>query len=164
MALISFTVSNTEARNIQTKFGAKQKFILADEFGNKYEAGWKNPGIPPGAFVEADMEENQYGKQITNIRVKGAGGAAPAPSAGPVAATSARPAEPGFPLNPQSREISIIRQNALTNAVATLSRFPTDDDTSVADFTDKVLEIARKYADYTSGHDILKQLEGEAKP
>lgn len=163
MALISFTVSNTEARNIQTKFGAKQKFILSDEFGNKYEAGWKNPGIPPGAFVEADMEENQYGKQITNIRVKGAGGAVPAPSAGPVAASSARPAEPGFPLNPQSREISIIRQNALTNAVATVKDYMGSFDDLVV-YTDTVLTIARKYADYTSGHDILKQLEGEAKP
>ena len=161
MPTISFTVANTEAKNITTKYGAKQKFILIDEFGNKYEAGWKNPGLAPGVFVEADMEENQYGKQVTNIRVKGASATSVGTAVAAGAPTAARPAEPGFPLNPQSREISIIRQNALTNAVATLKHNNHEFDTA-EEYAHKAIEIARIYADYTSGHDLLKKLDAEA--
>jgi hypothetical protein len=71
------------------------------------------------------------------------------------------PAPAGFPLDPTSREISIIRQNALTNAVKSMenlygngSQHGLDEDT----FVEQVLGIARRYADYTSGHDLVAKL------
>jgi len=167
--MATITVANVEAKSINTKFGPKNKFIFIGADGNRYEAGWKNHGVTPGATIEANINVTKYGNELTDIRITAFGGAAsPVPSpATPYISTSAAPvravapASAGFPLDPTSREISIIRQNALTNAVKSMenlygngSQHGLDEDA----FVEQVLGIARRYADYTSGHDLVAKL------
>jgi hypothetical protein len=163
--MATITVVNVEAKSINTKFGPKNKFIFVGADGNRYEAGWKNHGVTPGATIEANINVTKYGNELTDIRITTFGGAAsPIPSPVSSPAPAVRPMAPapaGFPLDPTSREISIIRQNALTNAVKSMenlygngSQHGLDEDT----FVEQVLGIARRYADYTSGHDLVAKL------
>lgn len=172
--MTSITVANIEAKSINTKFGPKNKYVVIDVVGNRYEAGWKALGFPPGSVITGTVTPTKYGNEITGITVLSMGStptvgtAAPAPVSAPPTVSSA-PVAKGFPLDPTSREISIIRQNALTNAVKTMETLY--DGTSLVgmsteEYTDKILDVARKFADYTSGHDLLNRLasmESEVK-
>lgn len=159
--MATITVANVEAKSINTKFGPKNKYIIVGADGNRYEAGWKNPGAAPGATIEANINVTKYGNELTDIRITsfGAGGGS-VPSVSTAPAAAPRPLAPppaGFPLDPTSREISIIRQNALTNAVKSMeildhAAMTTDE------FVERTLAIARQFADYTSGHDLVAKL------
>lgn len=163
--MATIIVANVEAKSINTKFGPKNKYIIVGADGNRYEAGWKNPGATPGATIEANINVTKYGNELTDIRITsfGAGGGA-APSVSTASAPAVRavaPAPAGFPLDPQSREISIIRQNALTNAVKSMEiLYGTNmgDELTAEEFVASTLDIARRFADYTSGHDLLAKL------
>jgi hypothetical protein len=165
--MATITVVNVEAKSINTKFGPKNKFIFVGADGNRYEAGWKNHGVTPGATIEANINVTKYGNELTDIRITTFGGApSPIPSpATPYISTSAAPvravAAPsaGFPLDPTSREISIIRQNALTNAVKSMENlYGRGVEMDEGQYVERVLNIARQFADYTSGHDLVAKL------
>jgi hypothetical protein len=161
--MATITVANIEAKSINTKFGMKNKYIVVGTDGNRYEAGWKAPTYTPGSTIEANVNVTKYGNEITDIRVTsfGAGGGSVtsspvAPAAAPVRA--APPAQ-GFPLDPTSREISIIRQNALTNAVKSMENlYGINNGISREEYIETTLSIARRFADYTSGHDLVAKL------
>ena len=165
--MATITVANVEAKSINTKFGPKNKFIFIGADGNRYEAGWKNHGVTPGATIEANINVTKYGNELTDIRITAFGAAAPYPSPIPSvssapapAVRAVAPASAGFPLDPTSREISIIRQNALTNAVKSMENLYGNGQHGLDEdaFVEHVLGIARRYADYTSGHDLVAKL------
>lgn len=161
--MATITVVNVEAKSINTKFGPKNKFIFVGADGNRYEAGWKNHGVTPGAIIEANINVTKYGNELTDIRITTFGGAAsPIPSPVSAPAPAVRPMAPpsaGFPLDPTSREISIIRQNSLTNAVKSMENlYGRGVEMDEGQYVERVLNIARQFADYTSGHDLLAKL------
>jgi hypothetical protein len=161
--MATITVANVEAKSINTKFGPKNKFIFVGADGNRYEAGWKNHGVTPGATIEANINVTKYGNELTDIRITTFGGAAsPIPSPVSSPAPAVRPMAPapaGFPLDPTSREISIIRQNALTNAVKSMENlYGRGVEMDEGQYVERVLNIARQFADYTSGHDLVAKL------
>jgi hypothetical protein len=161
--MATITVVNVEAKSINTKFGPKNKFIFVGADGNRYEAGWKNHGVTPGATIEANINVTKYGNELTDIRITTFGGAAsPIPSPVSSPAPAVRPMAPapaGFPLDPTSREISIIRQNALTNAVKSMENlYGHNAEMDEGQYVERVLNIARQFADYTSGHDLVAKL------
>lgn len=164
--MATIIVANVEAKSINTKFGPKNKYIFIGADGNRYEAGWKNHGVTPGATIEANINVTKYGNELTDIRITAFGGAAPYPSPIPSvssapapAVRAVAPAPAGFPLDPQSREISIIRQNALTNAVKSMELiYGSATEMGTEAFVAGTLDIARRFADYTSGHDLLAKL------
>ena len=164
--MATIVVANIEAKSINTKFGMKNKYIVIGADGNKYEAGWKAPTYTPGSTIEANVNVTKYGNEITDVRVTsfGAGAAtvssAPAPAASSAVRAVPTASVPAFPLDPTSREISIIRQNALTNAVKSMEILygTTPDGLGNDEFVERTLGIARKFADYTSGHDLLSKL------
>lgn len=166
--MATITVANVEAKSINTKFGPKNKFIFIGADGNRYEAGWKNHGVTPGAIIEANINVTKYGNELTDIRITAFGGAAPYPSLIPISSVSSAPApavrpmappSAGFPLDPTSREISIIRQNALTNAVKSMENlYGHNAEMDEGQYVERVLNLARQFADYTSGHDLVAKL------
>ena len=162
--MATITVANVEAKSINTKFGPKNKFIFIGADGNRYEAGWKNHGVTPGATIEANINVTKYGNELTDIRITTFGGApSPIPSVSSAPTPAVRvvaPASTGFPLDPTSREISIIRQNALTNAVKSMENLYGQDNAEMDEgqYVERVLNIARQFADYTSGHDLVAKL------
>ena len=72
-----------------------------------------NCAYSEGEFVSVEVESTKWGLQVPSKR-KG-GGAAPAQQASPAPAP-ARAAKQMFPVDPNTKDHSIIRQNALTNA------------------------------------------------
>lgn len=165
--MATIVVANIEAKSINTKFGMKNKYIVIGSDGNKYEAGWKAPTYTPGSTIEANVNVTKYGNEITDVRVTsfGSGAAtvssAPAPAASSAVRSVPTASVPAFPLDPTSREISIIRQNALTNAVKSMEiLYGTNmgNELTNEEFVASTLDIARRFADYTSGHDLLSKL------
>ena len=163
------TVTAVNSRTVTTKYGAKPVFDVVVD-GTKYGYGFKDPtkaGLSVGAYIAFDFTAGKYGPDMLPGSVKvitgGTGVAAtpvaPSPRSTPTASPAASGGgwrDAGFPVPVTSEKISILRQNALTNAVKTVGDFPTNFVTSELtpnELIDHILEVARKFADYTSGRD-----------
>ena len=166
---INGVVTNIESRMVTTKYGNKPVYDVYVN-GDKYAFGFKDPtkmGITTGANIEFDFTAGRYGKDMTatTVKVLGSGTGAPAtPVAAPSrSAPTAAPAasggkfDCGFPIPVTSEKISILRQNALTNAVKAVSDFAASFGVTAELSGDEViatiLHTARAFADYTSGRD-----------
>jgi hypothetical protein len=173
--MVTGIVERVVEKTVNTKFGPKPVFDIYVN-STKYSWGWKRPssaGVTDGANISFDFEADKYGPKITDgtVKVLTAGdGTAPvkaAPSSGG-AITSNRDA--GFPVPVTSDKISILRQNALTNARELVQAYPSvfveGVDKKADDMVAKILEIASKFSDYTSGRDVeekVKKLAGKVE-
>ena len=123
------------------------------------------------------VTSNSYGPQIDpkTIRV-GAGAATPTTDAAPPAAPTAVPrsayrSDRVFPIPTTHGDMAIIRQNALTNAVATVADYIATLDASkwpdLSAWKDMVIETAYDFAKFSSGQrevEAISRLTGAGVP
>jgi len=160
------TVDRVEQRTVNTKFGPKPVYDLVIG-GTKYSWGFKNPttmGVTDGAEIEFSFTPDKYGPKIMvdGVVVKTSGTGAPVHAV----ATDAPSAKGsgtgvGFPVPVGSDKISILRQNALTNArELVMSDFDMFVDESTEDkIVAAILRIASQFSDFTSGRDIEEKVK-----
>lgn len=165
--MYSFEVAEIKERIANTRNGPKPVFDLVGTDGRKYGMAFTNPsrsGISVGTVVNANGEEDKYGIKLDpktisiGGKVTSGGAVAPAKSAG-------SPSSYGkvFPLPPTHGDTAIIRQNALTNAVATVADFiatqPTEKWPDLDKWTDMVIDTAYKFAEFSSGQREVKAIK-----
>jgi len=136
------------------------KWFMDLEDGTKVCAGFRKPAsYTVGQRLSANIEKNQWGDW--EIKAASAGGAtAPAQQSGGFKpGASGRP----FPVPKTSGEVAIIRQNALTNANALVSTMAVLDHPSLeihgGDLAELVIEIAYKFAEFSTGQREVKHVE-----
>lgn len=164
------SVTNIEVRTVTTKYGPKSNWDVYVD-GSKFNWGWKDPvksSVSKGAALSFDYTTGKYGNviDVASVRVTSAGTGAVAT---PVLTEIRTPAsgggfrDIGFPVPARSDKISILRQNALTNArelVCALPKvFGIDNSSACDDVVAVVLDVARTFADYTSGRDLEEKIE-----
>ena len=156
MATYSFEVGSINVRDVTTKFGPKKAYDLIGKDGTKYGFAFTDPsrsGISVGTVVSAQGEAGKYGITL-DAKTVVVGGAVDASHAAPKAAPAASYGKV-FPLPKTHGDTAIIRQNALTNSVATVADFiatqPTDKWPDLDTWTDMVITTAYKYAEFSSG-------------
>ncbi len=175
MSVTNFVVNSVEIKPVNTKYGMKNTYTLQTTIG-KVKYGWKDPrkaGIDAGTALEAVVNQGQYGAEIVDGTVKVISTGNPVAATPAPAITGNKPTYGGggagaagrpFPVPKTSGELAIIRQNALTNAVAVINNYGGELDAQLTldEYTDKIIEIAYKFADFTSGQREVaaaKQLE-----
>jgi len=163
MATYTLEVASINARPVTTKFGARTAFDLIAKDGTKYKFKFTNPatmGIGEGSIITATGAVGDYGIELdpksATLRPPGTAMETPAGGSGPAAATPARTyTTKPFPLPKDHGDTAIIRQNALTNAVATVADFiatqPTEKWPTIEEWQELVITTAYKYAEFSSG-------------
>lgn len=172
MATYSFEVGQINARDVTGKFGPAKAYDLIGVDGTKYSFGFKAPntmGIAVGSVVNAQGVADKYGIKLDpkTVRVGGTvDETATVPAPAKATPYSGR-AEKVFPLPTTHGDTAIIRQNALTNAVATVADFiatqPTEKWPTLDVWTDMVITTAYKFAEFSSGQrevKAMKKLQG----
>ncbi len=145
------------------------------EDGTTVEVGYKQP-YRVGEYFNRDCEMKFGSLKDVGPAAPGATVGGPSPSPKPYTALAvAAPAGRTFPVNPESPEMSIIRQNALTNArelvTSTFVHQEVMDPLADQDVRRKVLDnmvddimyVAYKFADFSSGQREVKKAHEMAK-
>ena len=166
MTVYNFEVARIDSRPVTGKFGPATVYDLVGADGTKYSYGFTNPskaGITVGTVVTGSGTSDKWGVKIDPKTVTVGGGLSASPKA---ADASAKPhggsASYGkiFPVPKTHGDTAIIRQNALTNAVATVADFiatqPTEKWPSLEEWQDMVIATALKYAEFSSGQREVK--------
>jgi hypothetical protein len=161
MSTYSFEVASINVRDVTTKFGPKKAYDLIATDGTKYGFAFTDPsrsGISVGTVVSASGTAGKYGVTLDPKTVSLGGtvnASQPAAKAAPAASYGKV-----FPLPKTHGDTAIIRQNALTNAVATVADFiatqPTEKWPDLDTWTDMVITTAYKYAEFSSGQREVK--------
>lgn len=168
MTTVTGIVERVVEKTVNTKFGPKPVFDLYVN-GTKYSWGWKRPstaGVTDGANIKFNFEADKYGMKIVegSVEVLAAGdGSAPVKKLAAVGGGSAPITgnrDAGFPVPVTSDKISILRQNALTNARELVQAYPSvfGVDKKPDEMVAKILQIASKFSDYTSGRDVEEKV------
>jgi hypothetical protein len=169
MSTYSFEVASINERTVTTKFGPKKAYDLVSTDGTRYGFAFTNParsGISVGTKVSASGEVGRFGVALDPKTVTIGGEVndmeTPAASVPKQVSYSGR-AEKVFPLPTTHGDTAIIRQNALTNAVATVADFvatqPTEKWPTLDTWTDMVIKTAYKYAEFSSGQREMKAIK-----
>lgn len=162
------TVDKVVARTVTTMRGPTSVYDVYVD-GTKYGWGFTNPtkvGVTDGAEIEFVIEASPYGPKISegSVSVKTSGtGAPPVKSAAPAprspAASSGGSRDVGFPVPVTSEKISILRQNALTNARELVAMYPSMFGAETKEqLIAAILDTARVFADYSSGRDVEEKV------
>lgn len=174
MGTYTIEVAAINERPVTTRFGEKKAYDIVATDGTKYGFAFTNParqGITVGTKFSAQGEAGRYGigldpKTVTVGVELSATATTPAANKAQ-GATSYGRAEKVFPLPPTHGDTAIIRQNALTNAVATVADFvatqPTEKWPDLDKWTDMVITTAYKYAEFSSGQREIKALNAMHK-
>ena len=159
------TVDKVIARTVNTRKGPMSVYdIIVD--GTKYQWGFSNPtkvGITDGAEIDFTFTTGAYGPKIepsaVSVKATGSGAAPVRATPTDAGATTARSGRV-FPVPATSGEIAIIRQNALTNARELVTAYPSkfNCDSDGEAMVNAILEVARAFADYTSGRDVEEKV------
>jgi hypothetical protein len=127
--------------------------------GTVLRMGFNKPKYEVGQRVVGTATTNRFG-ELEFSEVVSASTATETRTLAPA------PAGRTFPLNTTSPEMSIVRQNALTNANATVATLllnsPIDSPykfSSLSELSDWVIETAYKYAEFSSGQREVKMLK-----
>jgi len=88
--------------------------------GQEINLGFNNP-YTEGEYAEIEVESTKWGLQVPRNAGKSGGGSVPSKTpfkagSGATPRTQSAPVKQAFPVDPNSKDHSIIRQNALTNA------------------------------------------------
>jgi hypothetical protein len=167
MSTYSFEVQTINARDVTTKFGPKKAYDLIAADGTKYGFGFTDPtrsGIAAGSVVSATGSVGKFGVTLDPKTVTVGGSVNASATQPPPKATGyASRGEKVFPLPTTHGDTAIIRQNALTNSVATVADFiatqPTEKWPSLDEWTDMVITTAYKYAEFSSGQREVKAMK-----
>lgn len=168
MSTASFKVEQIDSRTVTTKYGPKNTYTLVGSDGNKYSFPFTDPaksGISVGTVVSGPVKSTKFGFELDPKTVTVGGevveGASPAPVR-PSTGSYGRPEKP-FPLPKTHGDTAIIRQNALTNAVATVADFvatrPTEEWPDLDKWTEMVITTAYKYAEFSSGQREVERIK-----
>jgi hypothetical protein len=141
--------------------------------GTVLKMGFNKPVYEVGQRIMGTATTNKFGDVEFNpggVAPKGATTATAARSVSAPAASGGR----SFPVGKTSPEMSIIRQNSLTNANATMRALLTDRSVEAMGFTDAdgaldmdavkawVLDLAYHYTEFSSGQREVKMVEAMA--
>lgn len=169
MTTYTLEVGSINARDVTTRFGPKKAYDLIAADGTKYGFGFTDParsGISVGTTISAVGTVGKYGvsldpKTVSLGKVAGAVSGATAPSPAGSSRPSGGYGQRPFPVPLTNGDTAIIRQNALTNAVATVADFvatqPTEKWPDLDTWTDMVISTAYKYAEFSSGQREVKK-------
>jgi hypothetical protein len=143
------------------------------EDGTKIEVGFKQP-YSVGEYFNRTVE-TKYGKLVDSGPAE-PGDTEPGPSPSPAAPS--RPAPPSgrtFPVDIGSPEMSIIRQNALTNAREAVSNFmgypnvansgatKAERQQTLDAIAEDIVYLAYKFTDFSSGQREVKEARTQAR-
>lgn len=158
-----------------TKYGEKPAYDMLGNTGEKFQCGFTNPnnkGIHPGTTFTAEVTRGgQYGPKINlnTVQLVGAGDNVPPPATpDPVSRPQNREnyQKKVFPVPPTHGDIAIIRQNSLARAVELVTKYiempdEAQEEEFLADVAEMALNLAARFADYSSGATILAQMKAE---
>lgn len=162
------TIASTSYREFPNKFKPGQMskaYSFTATTGEKVDCGFADLGLRDGMTVEFMGEPDKYGIKVvkgtlqtsTKTPVGATEKPAEASTGGtrysPQGGASGRP----FPVPTTSGELAIIRQNALTNAVNFVNAYPLAPDNH-NERADMVVELAYKFADFSSGQREVKAM------
>lgn len=174
MSTVTFEVGSINERKVNTKYGLKSAFDLVATDGTKYGFAFNAPakyGIAVGTKVTGIATPGKYGMDLDakTVSIGGTAAVTPTPAGAAPAMKSFSGGASGrpFPVPNTSGEMAIIRQNALTNAVATVADFiatqPSEKWPTLDTWTDMVIDTAYKFAKFSSGQreiEAVKKLAG----
>lgn len=154
---MTYTVENITQKEVNTKFGPKPAFTVHAN-GERFSYGFKKPAFKIGDTIDFQYTENTYGKTIdlTSVRLLTKGEGAPAPSTPPVGASKGTYGASAkvFPIPPLHGDRAIVRQNSITNAVKAVHDYLSGEDVtpgSIDEYSNLVIEVARKFEAYSCG-------------
>jgi hypothetical protein len=168
MSNVTFTVGQINAREVNTKRGLAKAYDLIATDGTKYGFAFQDPakrGISVGTTVSGLATPGTYGLSLDPKTVSVGATVAGAEVSTTSGDTTPRYESRGakvFPLPPTHGDTAIIRQNALTNAVATVADYvatqPTEKWPDLDTWSDMVINVAYKYAEFSSGQREVKAM------
>ena len=159
---VSGVVKGVYSKPVTTKFGNKNVYDMLLDDGNYYKHGFKKPNVEVGDSVTIEYEVDKYGNKILKLSSGATGSSAPtdnqgtaAPSTHSTQTYSIKNSKP-FPVPFDHGDRSIIRQNSLTNARelvdAIWQNYGVGDESPIdEDVIDRILKIAYKFEEYSSG-------------
>jgi hypothetical protein len=175
-SMFTVEVGGINERTVTTKFGPKKTYDLIATDGKKYQFPFSDPaksGISVGTTFSAMGDMGRFGVSLEPKTVtigETVSGTMPAPGAVSTSKSgygSSASYGKVFPLPTTHGDTAIIRQNALTNAVATVADFvatqPTEKWPDLDKWTDMVITTAYKYAEFSSGQREVKAMKKIAK-
>ena len=156
----------TPTNGVSKRTGKPYTIWTATIDGNEVKAGFKKPGFEVGQNVSVEVNTNKWGdvEMVTPGTPTYSKPTMPSASSG-----GGAPAGRTFPVNKTSPEMSIIRQNALTNANAAVNNYyefstlDTGEIGSLDEYLEKVIETAYKFTDFSSGQREVKAVERMGK-
>lgn len=167
MNTISGKIDSIYTKEVQIKNGPRagstSTVYHAMIAGHDVNLGFKCD-FEEGESVNLTVEEKYGGYQV--VKGGGNGAAAPAPAAAQAAAPALKPAPAAFPTPKNTKEISIVRQNAMRHAVPIVKDMvdagvipaPKDE----AEYVEKVIEVAYSVFDFSSGWREQKMADAQA--
>lgn len=163
MNTVSGVVMGVYSKDVPSKFKPGQSSQVWDlrlDDDKYYKNGFKKPAIEVGDFVTIEYEDGQYGKTIKKLSSGVSAGAIPATVPQATASPQAfKPTGKVFPVPSDHGDRSIIRQNSLTNARELVTAYYKGHAISIEDEVDKIIEIAYKFEEYSSGDREVKAVD-----
>lgn len=168
-------LESISTKDINTKYGLKKKYSVKID-GVWYDAGWKKPLAVEGTAVSFEYKDGSYGKELTSgltpaVSGLGAGTSVAAKPAAPAEKVRGKFDAAPFPVPPMDPSRSIIRQNALRHATATVNSYLEHNRAisttglskidGVHNLCESVILAARLYENYISGYDDEKEAAKE---
>lgn len=164
----------TPMNGVSKKSGKPYTIWTVTVDGQDVKAGFKKPGFEVGQTVSIPVSTNKWGDvEMIQPGAPTGGYSGPAkPISSPATMASGAPGGRTFPVARTSPEMSIIRQNALTNANAAvhnyfeLIRVDNEDEfvpPDLAQYIECVIETAYKFTDFSSGQREVKAVESMSK-
>ena len=133
--------------------------------GTEVNLGFNNP-YSEGEYVELEVEQTKWGLQVPRKPRGGtAAGSKAAPKTGVDSGQRQAP-RTQFPVDPNTKDHSIIRQNALTNAntaVANACKYDSDGINSREEYYNEVIKVAYNLAGFAMGSLDRALVEQNAK-
>jgi hypothetical protein len=154
---MSYIIENITTKEVTTKFGPKPAYTIVAG-GERFSYGFKKPAFAIGDEIDFQYTENTYGKNVdmTSVQMIKKGTGAPTPSASSASPAKAPYSPPAkvFPIPLLHGDRAIVRQNSITNATKAVNDFCGADGgfpESIGEYTDIIIETARKFEAYSCG-------------
>jgi hypothetical protein len=154
---MSYIIENITTKEVTTKFGPKPAYTIIAG-GERFSYGFKKPAFAIGDEIDFQYTENTYGKNVdmTSVQMIKKGTGAPTPSASSPSPGKAPYSPPAkvFPIPLLHGDRAIVRQNSITNATKAVSDFCGADGNfpgTIAEYTEVIIETARKFEAYSCG-------------
>jgi len=173
MAEVTGVVQAIDTMEVETRFGRKQIWKIMVN-GKKYGTLWKEPAFQAGDTVRFNIKVNGKFENIEGQVITTAAGSTPeipsitVPPQGS-GSTSKSWKQQSFPIDPLSREMSIIYQSSLNRATEVVlgmyQNLPAAEKkaTTIDDLWRKIDKLADYYADKASGISLAKEAIEEHK-